>query len=311
MSNVERLRESSCQSSLEGLPSGDHGHIFIAGTGRSGTSFLVRYLTELGLDTHISRRGKDAHWDEAANAGFEDLAVSSSPEALPYVVKSPWLYQHIGELIESKAVRIRVVIIPVRDLVDAATSRSLVELRAIHQAAPWMATLNKTWEHWGHTPGGAVFSLNPLDQARLLAVGFHILIETLVRADIPILFLEFPRLVEDGPYLFNKLQPWLPRAIPEEQGLAAHRRVADVKMVRVRHEHSAETKYAAAQGVGPAPMIAYDDHAVLDQLAIRRELERLRSVEAKLKAMLASRSWRTMRPLRRLAAAIRAAIDTN
>jgi hypothetical protein len=223
-------------------------------------------------------------------------------------VKSPWLYQHIGELIESNAVRIRVVIIPVRDLVDAATSRSLVELRAIHQAARWMATLNKTWEHWGHTPGGAVFSLNPLDQARLLAVGFHILIETLVRADIPILFLEFPRLVEDGAYLFNKLQPWLPRYIREEQGLAAHGRVADVKMIRVRHELSAEAKHAAAEGVGPSPMIAYDDHAVLDSLAIRRELERLRSVEAKLKA---SRSWRIMRPLRRLAAAIRAATDTN
>jgi len=308
MSNVERLREFPCQSALGGPRSGEDGHIFIAGTGRSGTSFLVRYLTELGLDTHISRRGKDAHWDEGANAGFEDLAVSTSPEALPYVVKSPWLYQHIGELIESNAVRIRVVIIPVRDLVDAATSRSLVELRAIHQAAPWMATLNKTWEHWGHTPGGAVFSLNPLDQARLLAVGFHILIETLVRADIPILFLEFPRLVEDGAYLFNKLQPWLPRDIREEQGLAAHRRVADVKLIRVRHEHSAEAKHAAAQGVGPSPMIAYDDHAVLDQLAIRRELERLRSVEAQLKA---SRSWRRMRPLRRLAAAIRAAIDTN
>ena len=163
-------------------------------------------------------------------------------------------------------------------------------------------------QHWGHTPGGAVFSLNPLDQARLLAVGFHILIETLVRADIPILFLEFPRLVEDGAYLFNKLQPWLPRDIREEQGLAAHRRVADVKLIRVRHEHSAEAKHAAAQGVGPSPMIAYDDHAVLDQLAIRRESERLRSVEAELKA---SRSWRTMRPLRRLAAAIRAAIDTD
>ncbi len=108
------------------------------GWGRTGTSFLVRYLTELGLDTHISRRGKHAFWDEAANAVFEDLALSTAPEALPYVVKSPWLYEYIGELIARKAVRINVVIIPGRDLVDAATSRSLVELRAVHHAVPWI-----------------------------------------------------------------------------------------------------------------------------------------------------------------------------
>ena len=30
-------------------------HLLIAGTGRAGTSFLVRYLAELGLDTHLGR----------------------------------------------------------------------------------------------------------------------------------------------------------------------------------------------------------------------------------------------------------------
>jgi hypothetical protein len=314
MNYVERARgslqcgtqEAIYQSSPESRHSIDRGHIFIAGTGRSGTSFLVRYLTELGLDTHISRRGKDAYWDEAANAGFEDIALSTGPEALPYVVKSPWLYQYIGELIARKAVRINVVIIPVRDLVDAATSRSVVERRAIHQTAPWLAKLNKSWEHWGYTPGGSVFSLSPMDQARLLAVGFHTLIESLVRADIPILFLEFPRLVEDGAYLFGKLRPWLPPAIGEEQGLAAHRRVADVKKIRVRHEPSEETKYAAGRDVGPSPVIAYEDDAVLDQLAIRRELTRLRDVEAELDSLYVSRSWKVADSLRRFATTMRA-----
>jgi len=35
-------------------------HLVISGTGRAGTSFLVRWLTEMGLDTHLSRRGADA-----------------------------------------------------------------------------------------------------------------------------------------------------------------------------------------------------------------------------------------------------------
>src|SRR5208337_3522572 len=38
-------------------------HLIIAGTGRAGTSFLVRYLTELGLDTILTREGEAAWWD--------------------------------------------------------------------------------------------------------------------------------------------------------------------------------------------------------------------------------------------------------
>ena len=43
-------------------------HLFIAGTGRAGTSFLVRYLTALGLDTRLTRHGEEG-WDEEAHAG--------------------------------------------------------------------------------------------------------------------------------------------------------------------------------------------------------------------------------------------------
>jgi hypothetical protein len=255
------------------------GHIFIAGTGRSGTSYLVRYLTELGMDTHVSQRGTNAGWNEAANAGLEDLGLPTMSGSLPRVVKSPMLHQYIGELIESKAVKIDVVIIPIRDLVDAATSRSVVELRAIHEAAPWMTTLSKTWEHWGHTPGGSIFSLNPMDQARLLAVGFHVLIEHLVRADIPILFLEFPRFAEDGAYLFEKLRPWLPSSVEEEQALAAHSRTADAKKIRVRHSAASAMTQSSPQNSSPQPIIGYEGLAALDEQAIRRELERLRVVE--------------------------------
>jgi len=56
-------------------------HLLIAGTGRAGTSFMVRLLTDLGLDTHLSRFG-DGGWDEMAQAGLEkpDLRqLSRSP----------------------------------------------------------------------------------------------------------------------------------------------------------------------------------------------------------------------------------------
>jgi hypothetical protein len=111
-------------------------------------------------------------------------------------------------------------------------------------------------------PGGLLFSLNPLDQARVLATDFHRLIQRFVDADTPIVFLSFPRLIHDGDYLFSKLRPHLPAAISAEQALAAHRALADPAKVRVGNEMSTTSSTST--------------HDELDQIAMRRELQRLR-----------------------------------
>jgi len=166
-------------------------HLVIAGTGRAGTSFLVRYLTELGLDTTLTRTGNRAGWDAEANAGLETLLVPGND--LPYVVKSPWISEYVDQVLNEKQFRIDAFIVPVRDLVEAATSRVVLEQRAIHQTNLWMAEqLNGPWETYGHTPGGVVFSLSPVDQARLLAVQFHRLVLKLSEAEIPFVFPVFP-----------------------------------------------------------------------------------------------------------------------
>jgi hypothetical protein len=90
-------------------------HLLIAGTGRAGTSFLVRFLTELGLETHISRFGENP-WDQAAQAGLEDLPVAAGLENLPHVFKSPWAYQFIEQMLADPAIELEGVIIPMRDL---------------------------------------------------------------------------------------------------------------------------------------------------------------------------------------------------
>ncbi len=97
-------------------------HLYIAGTGRAGTTFLVRYLTELGLDTTLSRNPA-AEEDDNANAGLEEPPHILDHPSLPYVVKSPWLYLVIDELLERGNFNADAVIIPVRDLGDAAASR--------------------------------------------------------------------------------------------------------------------------------------------------------------------------------------------
>src|SRR5271167_6732 len=148
------------------------GHLLIAGTGRAGTSFLVRYLTELGLDTELSRHGEAAAWDDAANAGLETVPLAGQTWDLPYVLKFPWADQLIDQILAGNVIRLNAVILPVRDLTDVAMSRSVVELQALHRALPWMTEVDQSWEVWGKSAGGVTFSLNPLDQGRLLAVGF-------------------------------------------------------------------------------------------------------------------------------------------
>ncbi len=255
-------------------------HLVIAGTGRAGTSFLVRYLTELGLDTHLGRRGERDSWDESANAGLETVPLPNQAWDLPYVVKYPWLYQCIDHILGSGIMRLDAVIIPVRDLGEAAISRTLVELQSMHRSLPWMAELDQSWEVWGSTPGGLTYSLNPLDQGRLLAVGFHHLVERLIRADIPIALVAFPLLIEDPHYLFRKLRPLLPETVSEDTAVAAHRRVSDLAKVRVGRELDMATR---SDSPSHGQVTRYVSHDRLDAIAVRRELARVHNLVADLK----------------------------
>src|SRR3989454_12074723 len=243
----------------------------ISGTGRTGTSFLVRYLAGLGLDTELPRTG-GVNWDDQANAGLESMPIITPADKLPYVVKTPWMSEFIDQILAQPDLALDVVIIPVRDLVEAASSRVILEMRAIHASSPWMTAFDRTYESWGHTPGGLVYSLNPMDQARLLAVWFHNLVQRLIEADIPIVLLAFPRLVTDADYLFDKLRPFLPAQATGEAARAVHRTLADAEKVRVGDELASD-----GSGVTPPPGsggIQYPDHDKLDRIAIGRELRR-------------------------------------
>lgn len=245
-------------------------HLLIAGTGRAGTSFLVRYLTALGLDTTLSRGGDGAFWDDRANAGLEDLLLPD-PSQLPYVVKSPWTFAFIDEVIHCGKIHLDAAILPMRDMVEAAASRSTVEMQAMHRSLPWMTQMENSWEEFAHTPGGVVYSLNPLDQARILAVGFHKLLEQLVKADVPVVLLSFPRFVEDADYLFEKLAPVLGVRVSREASQQAHAAVAEPGMVRVGRELQPGSE-DAPDGLtirGPSP-------AQLDRTALARELAEVR-----------------------------------
>ena len=258
-------------------------HLLITGTGRAGTSFLVKYLAELGLETPVEHPD-GASWDEAAHAGLEDLLLLEEPKHLPYVIKSPWLTEYIDQVLARDDIVIDGVIIPVRNLVEAATSRAVVEMQHRYAGVPGMAQLERSWESWGLTAGGIVFSLNPIDQARLLAVGFHRLVRILTEADIPTIFVTFPRIIEDADYLFAKVQPLLPLGISLEQAREAHGCVAKADHVRIGTElkgGAAADEFRLAAGG-----IKYPDHAQVDSVALRREIQRLQRESIEQKSLI-------------------------
>ncbi|HEF4780142.1 TPA: hypothetical protein SAP37_005276 [Burkholderia multivorans] len=255
-------------------------HLIVAGTGRAGTSFLVQFLTACQLETHLSRN-PGSKLDEHANAGLEDvLAVDGD---FPYVVKSPWLYEFIDDLLGRDDIKIDAVIMPMRDIVEAASSRITVELRG-RLGAVGAHEEYTTWETWASTPGGVVYSLNPLDQARILAMGFHRVVHALVRKNIPIIFLDFPRLIEDGEYLYERLRPIIGHMVSPATAMRAHRETAKPDLVRIAAEISGE-KAQPSVSVGEN----FPPFQVLDRAALFRELQRtqaaLKSREVELHAL--------------------------
>jgi hypothetical protein len=99
----------------------DQGRILICGTGRAGTSFLVRLLTYFGEDTGFSPERESYFGDvragcEHAANGWDDVALW---EKLPRIVKSPYLSTSLHLV----PVPIEHILIPVRDIDDATKSR--------------------------------------------------------------------------------------------------------------------------------------------------------------------------------------------
>jgi hypothetical protein len=253
---------------LSAPPAKRRNHLLIAGTGRAGTSFLVRYLTGLGLDTTLSRQGDGAAWDEHAGAGLEELPVIDHDQ-WPYVVKTPWLYQFVDQLLADGSIGIDAVIIPVRPLQEAAASRVILELRAIYSKYPWIAGNDRPWTESWATAGGCLMPLEPLDQARILAVGFYHLVERLVRAEVPMVFAAFPRLAEDADYLYSRLAPFLP-GVSAAAAREVHAGLAEPAMVRVGDELQSVAARRGAPAIDAGP-----DLAALNDIAVRRELVRI------------------------------------
>ena len=221
-----------------------------------------------------------AVWSETANAGLEDLPIGRPMSSLPYVLKTPWLFEIVNSVAADPNCRIDAVIVPVRSLRDAAASRLIVERRDFYRELPEMLQLDEAFAHRGSAAGGCLVSLEPIDQARLLATGFHHLIERLVALDVPVVFVGFPRLADDPDYLYSKLIQFMP-GVSADQARTIHNEVVEPDKIRVDAE--------LLDDVGGATHFGSEVHVdprTIDNAALRRELVESRATIASQKQEL-------------------------
>ncbi|MGE7157132.1 hypothetical protein ACQKJ1_25770 [Methylorubrum rhodesianum] len=265
------------------LRKSDKHHLLIAGSGRSGTTFLVEVLTACQMETELSRN-PHAGYDPVAQAGLESDPLSS-PDC-PYVIKSPWAYQFVEQFLADGRVQLDGAILPVRDLRESVTSRIALELGSLY-ARPGTTSLDAPWREFGTVPGGVTYSLEPLDQARILGHAFHSLIERLLDHDVPLCLIKFPRFVEDQAYLYRKLRPFLPEVIDERSFGEAFSRVADSRKVRVTQELRQD-----------APANRLPSLEEIERIALKRQVALLHKQFARYEII--SRSLRRMSQFRSL-----------
>jgi hypothetical protein len=184
--------------------------VVITGTGRAGTTLLVRVLTELGLDTGLDD-GRLTPYGPSVRAGLECRV--DDPDA-PTVVKDMTLGFRMRAILERGEVPIAHVIIPTRRLDIAAASR----IRAAG---------------YGRLPfkrGALTGTLRPAEQEQVLVAMRDEILGALADHDIPWTELEFPRFATDAAYLHAALGFLAPAASLEDVRVALDR-VVDPDMI--------------------------------------------------------------------------------
>jgi len=199
--------------------------IIITGTGRTGTTFLVRLLTELGLDTGYTRQSWPRDYFAHCEAGLErDILAADSP----YIVKNPGLCGTLPALLSAGRLAVDHVLVPIRELSDAAQSR--IRIGGAN----------------GKVPGGLTGTADPAAQKGILAENFHRLMHTLADHDIPLTLLHFPRVALDCEYAFAKLH-FLAPGVGRDPFDAAFRRVSRPELIHDFNAPSAAVNGAAAE----------------------------------------------------------------
>lgn len=210
--NVEAA--SSIQKVLEARQrlNQKRNHIVITGTGRAGTTFLVKLFTRLGLDTGWNPT-KIPHTDKNSRAGLEQNILGD--KKCSYIVKSPQICDQIDQIIDNGNIILDHAIIPMRDMESAALSR----IKVFNDAGKKKYIAGGLWE-----------AAAPENQEEILRKKLIRLLLGLSKIQTPVTLLNYPRLTKDPTYLYNKISPIFTN-ITQEDFKEAFQEIVDLKLV--------------------------------------------------------------------------------
>jgi hypothetical protein len=173
------------------------------------------------------------------------------------------------------------LILPMRDLMSAAESRVHQERIARTETS---LRVPGDAQVVGHTTGGVLYSLDVVDEARILGVGFHKLLHWAVVNELPVFLPGFPRMAEDRDYLLAVLWPWLGEHCTIEDARRAFSSTASVDAVRIR---------PSAAPSDPSAMVltrGEPDPVAIDRAALVERIEELVDGQPRVTARLESRA---------------------
>ncbi|MCH7827569.1 MAG: hypothetical protein IIC75_06320, partial [Bacteroidetes bacterium] len=155
------------------------GKIVITGTGRCGTSFLVHLFTALEFNTGYTLEECIWHLKRSKCDGGIEHSIGTELFKKSDIVKNPlWMYD--PEVLDFD---IDYLIVPFRKLENVALSRE---------------------RNNGY--GGFLKGANDINsQMDMDAKAFYKFMEYIIKKDLKVIFLDFPRIVEDINYLHEKL----------------------------------------------------------------------------------------------------------
>jgi hypothetical protein len=213
---------------------------------------------------------------------------------------------------DAGAIALDALIVPIRNVREAASSRLILEVENIHRYIPEVSANKEAWRTWGgNAAGGATFSLEPIDQARMLSLALYRLVEVALDYDVPIVFMKYPRFAMDFDYAYRALGTAVPGFIDRERFAEAFRVVADASKVRVEEELTESGQASSDVSDDELPSVEEIERIALRRLLpdVRAQLLKSRSERDRLTAErdaiaeeLAlykhSRSWAITKPLR-------------
>jgi hypothetical protein len=153
--------------------------IYITGTGRSGTTFLIKIFTFLNFDTGFTRDNYTKYIFDNCGSGMEKNYTEKN-----YIIKSPFIMSQLPEIINDTTIKIKTFIIPVRDYKKAAISRV----------------------HHTNQPGGLWNAIDEETQIQFYNKIISEYVYYMTKYEIDTIFLDFDKMISDKEYLFNKLK---------------------------------------------------------------------------------------------------------